>query len=64
MRGTTVIYSTDDQRTGANSLGTTSISHLDLTPGTGNVTYSITAHIVGGGSATVIGGVTFTGALL
>ncbi|MCR8986357.1 hypothetical protein NW801_15115 [Brevibacillus laterosporus] len=37
-------------------MGTTSISHVDLTPGTGNVTYSITAHIVGGGSATVIGG--------
>ncbi|MBG9789037.1 collagen like protein [Brevibacillus laterosporus] len=64
LRGTTVIYSTGDQRTGTNTLGTTSISHVDLTPGTGNVTYSLTAHIVGGGTATIIGGITFTGALL
>ncbi|TPG77044.1 collagen-like protein, partial [Brevibacillus laterosporus] len=64
LRGSTVIFSTMDQRSGANSFGTTSINHVDLTPGTGNVTYSLTALIVGGGTATVIGGITFTGALL
>ncbi|MED1790990.1 collagen-like protein, partial [Brevibacillus laterosporus] len=64
LRGTTVIFSTLDQKSGSNTFGTTSINHVDLTPGTGAVTYSLTALIVGGGTATVIGGITLTGALL
>lgn len=64
LRGATVIFDINDQRFGDNGLGATSLNHVDLTPGTGNVSYSLTALITNGGSANVIGPITLTGALL
>ncbi|MCZ0847609.1 collagen-like protein, partial [Brevibacillus laterosporus] len=64
LRGTTVIFSINDQRTGTNAFGSTSINHVDLTPGVGNVTYTLVGQIIGSGTVTAIGGITFTGALL
>ncbi|MGG3126006.1 collagen-like protein, partial [Brevibacillus laterosporus] len=64
LQGTTVIFSINDQKTGTNAFGSTSINHVDLAPGVGNVTYTLVAQTVGSGTVTAVGGITFTGALL
>ncbi|WP_068613207.1 hypothetical protein [Paenibacillus tuaregi] len=63
LRGATIIFSINDGRAGNGTFGSTSIDHVDLTPGTGSVTYSLMG-LVTSGSANVVGAVTFTGALL
>ncbi|MEC0093165.1 collagen-like protein, partial [Paenibacillus macquariensis] len=63
LRGATIIFSINQHAAGNNTFVATSVDHVDLTPGTGNVTYSLVAlTIVGTGNA--IGAITFIGALI
>ncbi|MFE1626460.1 hypothetical protein ACFLFF_06885 [Brevibacillus reuszeri] len=63
LRGATIIFSINQHAAGNNTFCTTSVDHVDLTPGTGNVTYSLIA-LTTVGTANAIGAITFTGALL
>ncbi|WP_236575594.1 hypothetical protein [Paenibacillus sp. USDA918EY] len=63
LRGATLIFSINAHAAGNNAFATTSVNHVDITPGTGNVTYSLDALAVEG-SAMAIGGITFTGSLI
>lgn len=43
LRGATIIFSINQHAAGNNTFGATSVDHVDLTPGTGNITYSLDA---------------------
>ena len=59
LRGATIIFSINTHGAVNGRFLTTSVNHVDLTPGTGNVTYSLNALAVAG-TATAVGGFTFT----
>nr|WP_240416152.1 hypothetical protein [Paenibacillus periandrae] len=63
LRGATVIFSINQHGTGNNTFAATSVNHVDLTPGTGNVTYSLDG-LTTIGTANAVGAITFTGALI
>jgi hypothetical protein len=63
LRDATLIYSLNEDAGAGNDFSNSSPNHVDLIPGTGNVTYTLTVQNVGTGSATVIGPITFTGQL-
>ncbi|MEB9897278.1 collagen-like protein, partial [Bacillus cereus] len=63
LRGATIIFSLNHHAVGNNTFAATSVVHVDLTPGTGNITYSLVA-ITTVGTADAIGAITFTGALI
>ncbi|MNT29172.1 hypothetical protein D3C72_1649020 [compost metagenome] len=63
LRGATIIFSINQHASGNPTFEVTSVDHVDLTPGTGNVTYSLAALTIAG-TANVIGAITFTGALI
>jgi hypothetical protein len=63
LRGATIIFSINEHAAGNNTFASSSVDHVDLTPGTGNVTYSLTALTVVG-TANAIGAITLTGALI
>jgi hypothetical protein len=42
LRGATIIFSINEHAAGNNTFASSSVDHVDLTPGTGNVTYSLT----------------------
>ncbi|WP_216713099.1 hypothetical protein [Paenibacillus ehimensis] len=63
FRGATVIFSIKQHAAGNNTFEASSVDHVDQTPGTGSVTYSLAALTVVG-SANAIGAITFTGALI
>ncbi|WP_405153565.1 hypothetical protein [Paenibacillus sp. FSL K6-0108] len=62
-RGATIIFSINQHAVGNNTFGASSVNHVDVTPGTGNVTNTLAA-LSTEGSANAIGGITFTGALI
>ncbi|MEC0141356.1 hypothetical protein P4H94_31415 [Paenibacillus macerans] len=63
LRGATIIFSINQHAAANNTFEATSVDHVDLTPGTGNITYSLVALTVVG-TANAIGAITFTGALI
>lgn len=63
LRGATIIFSIDEHGTGNNRFSTTSVNHVDLTPGTGSVSYSLEA-LTTTGTATAVGAITLTGAVI
>ncbi|MDY8049460.1 collagen-like protein, partial [Paenibacillus polymyxa] len=63
LRGTTTIFSINQHTVAVSTFGATSVNHVDLTPGTGNVSYSLAA-LTNVGTANAIGAITFTGALI
>ncbi|MDQ0655989.1 hypothetical protein [Paenibacillus sp. W2I17] len=62
-RGATIIFSINQNAVANNAFGATSVNHVDVTPGTGNITYTLVALTTSGG-ANAIGAITFTGALI
>lgn len=63
LRGTTVIFSINEQGTGNGRFSSTAINHVDTSPGTGSVTYSLAA-LTTTGSVNVVGPITLTGAMI
>ncbi|WCF10991.1 hypothetical protein NDS46_14565 [Paenibacillus thiaminolyticus] len=63
LRGATIIFSINQHAAANNTFGATSVDHVDLTPGTGNITYTLVA-LTPVGTANAIGAITFTGALI
>ncbi|WP_240463817.1 hypothetical protein [Paenibacillus apiarius] len=62
LRGAIVIFSINEHGIG-NRFGSTSINHVDLTPGTGSVVYSLSA-LTTVGTASAVGAITLTGAII
>ncbi|MFB9330813.1 hypothetical protein ACFFSY_33145 [Paenibacillus aurantiacus] len=63
VRGATVIFSINKHASANGNFDIISANHVDLTPGTGNVTYTLNIQALTG-SGNAIGGITFTGALI
>jgi D-arabinose 1-dehydrogenase-like Zn-dependent alcohol dehydrogenase len=63
LRGATVIFSTNAHAAANSAFATTNVNHVDTTPGTGSVTYSLIAVMLVG-TGTAVGGITFTGSLI
>ncbi|GIO99496.1 hypothetical protein J14TS5_45820 [Paenibacillus lautus] len=63
LRGATIVFSINQHAVGNSTFEATSVDHVDLTPGTGNVAYSLAA-LTTVGTANAIGAITFIGALI
>jgi hypothetical protein len=59
--GTVIFTSSDKAESSFDNFKTTSFGHVDFPKVTGDVLYYLEARVVGGGTATIIGPVTFSG---